>query len=149
MVLKLDLEKACDWLECHFVEVTPRDASLQANLINTITGLLHRSSCCLLWNGEAIDMIKLSRGLRQGNPLSPYFFVLCMERPSHRIISKVEDGEWRPLRVSRGGIKISHLFFANYLILFVDVGDDQIACIKKDWRAYAEHLVRVLILINL
>lgn len=87
-----------------------------------------------------MDRIKPSRGLRQGNQLSPYIFGLCMEQSSHWIRSKVENGTWRPLRASRGGVKVSHLFFADDLILFAQAGDDQNACIKDGQESFSRAL---------
>lgn len=79
-MLKSDLEKAYDRLEWAFVEETLIDASLPLSLLNVIMGLLRKSSCCLLRNGESTDLIMPSQGLRQDDPLSPYIFVLCLER---------------------------------------------------------------------
>lgn len=47
------------------------------------------------------------------------------------IHNKVEEGRCRPLKASRGGPKISYLFFADDLLLFLEGGIDQVACIKE------------------
>lgn len=76
-------------IECHFIEDTSRDALIPDKMIMSI---LHRISCRLLWNGESIDAIKPARGLRLGDPMSPYLFVLCMEWLSHWILRKMDEG---------------------------------------------------------
>ncbi|XP_031120505.1 uncharacterized protein LOC116023644 [Ipomoea triloba] len=81
---------------------------------------LRESEISILWNGGRLPAFKPGRGLRQGDPLAPYLFNLVMERLAYEIQSKVNAGHWKPIRISRGGIGISHLFFADDLMLFGD-----------------------------
>lgn len=103
--MKIDLKKAYDRLEWSFIEDTLRDASIPDKLTNVIMKMICHSSRRLLWNDKTTDMVKLTKGLGQCNPLSSYLFVLCMERLSGWILSEVEEGVWRPLQTSRGGVK--------------------------------------------
>lgn len=80
----------------------------------------------ILWHGEILGSIQNERGLRQGDPLSPYLFVLCMERLSNMIRSKVDVGAWKGIQVSRTSPALTHLFFADDLILFAKA--DQSNC---------------------
>lgn len=105
-------------------------------MVNVIIKLLRSSSCRLLWNREATDVIKLSRGLRQGDPLSLYLFVLCMERFSKWILRKVEEGRWRPSKASGGGVRVSHLFFADDLFLFAEAREDQVDYMKDGLESF-------------
>ncbi|KAL7214682.1 hypothetical protein ACSBR1_026965 [Camellia fascicularis] len=72
----------------------------------------------ILWNGEVLEDFALGKGLRQGDPLSPYLFVLCMERLSNMICHKAAFKTWNGISLSRGGLCITHLFFADDLLLF-------------------------------
>ena len=66
------------------------------------------------------EMFQPTRGIRQGDPLSPYVFVACMERLSHIIDAECQLGRWKPLQASRGGPQISHLMFADDVVLFAE-----------------------------
>ncbi|KAL5735733.1 hypothetical protein ACOSP7_030185 [Xanthoceras sorbifolium] len=85
----------------------------------------------VIMNGEIINSFSPRCGIRQGDPISPYIFVLCMEKLSHIINSRVVDRSWKAIKVSRKGPDISHLFFTNDLILFGQATSDQ-ASVMKD-----------------
>lgn len=74
----------------------------------------------LLWNSELTYLFTPARGLRQGENLSPYLFVLCLERLCHQIDIVVGQGVWKPISLSPGDPKLSHIFFADDLILFAE-----------------------------
>lgn len=57
---------------------------------------------------------------------SPYIFMLCLERLAHLISWAVNQGRWKPIRVGRHGPALSHLLFADDLILFAEVSIEQI-----------------------
>ena len=82
--------------------------------VSCITNVTYR----VIVNGEMSEVFRPQCGIRQGDPLSPYIFVLCMEKLSHIIHQKLHDGVWKPVKTSRGGPDIYHLFFADDLILF-------------------------------
>lgn len=98
MLLKLDLEKAYDRLRWDFVVDTLSDAWFPNSWIRWIEECISSTSFHLLWNGEATDNFVSSRGLRQGDPISPYLFVLCIERLSHLINHLVQSKIWKHIR---------------------------------------------------
>lgn len=58
------------------------------------------------------------RGLRQGDSIYPYLFILCAEAFSWLISKGVVEGELNGVKVARNAPPISHLLFANDSILF-------------------------------
>ena len=75
----------------------------------------------MLVNGCALESFDPSRGIRQGDLLSLYLFIICMEYLGYLIEEKCSKGLWCPLKASHGNVKISHLFYADDLILFAKV----------------------------
>ncbi|KAK3194099.1 hypothetical protein Dsin_025409 [Dipteronia sinensis] len=92
--------------------------NLHSNLISLILDCISSSSLTVLLNGRAACSVALSRGLRQGCPISPYLFLLCAEAFSCLISSSEENGRVLGLRCVRGSPLVSHLFFADDSILF-------------------------------
>lgn len=89
------------------------------------------SSFQILWNGDKSESFFPSRGIRQGDPLSPYIFVICMEVLSHFILDSVHARYRRPVRAGSRGPRISHIIFFNDLLLFVEASVDQMCIIKE------------------
>ncbi|KAG8472413.1 hypothetical protein CXB51_034213 [Gossypium anomalum] len=92
---------------------------------------LTNSSIQVLWNGVPLSKFRPVRGIRQGCPLSPYLFVLCMDWLSQEIHSAISEGQWKPIRLSRLGPPISHLFFADDLVIF-SKADQEHCCLIKE-----------------
>ncbi|GLT31849.1 hypothetical protein SLA2020_065570 [Shorea laevis] len=83
----------------------------------------------IIWNGEKLPYFQPQRGLRQGDPLSPYLFIMVLEKLSYMILSRLQQHQWKPFKVSRGGLAFSHLFFADDLMLFGTASPSQIETI--------------------
>ncbi|KAG6383424.1 hypothetical protein SASPL_156822 [Salvia splendens] len=81
------VEKAYDRVSWAFLFDTLNEAKLPAALLDVIMTCVSTSSMQVLWNGSLTEEFTPSRGLRQGCSLSPYLFVLCMERMKEKIAS--------------------------------------------------------------
>lgn len=130
-LLKLDLEKAYDRIRWDFLKETLEVAGLSEEWTKRIMVCVTNPSMSLLWNGEKTDSFQSARGLRQGDPLSPYLFVLCLERLCHLIDAEVGRKAWKPISLSQGGPKLSHVFFADDLILFAEASVSQVRVIRR------------------
>lgn len=74
------------------------------------------ASTSILFNGGTLDPFLPLRGIRQGDPLSPYLFILCMEVLGRIIEDKCSKKIWNPVKASIIGLAFSHLFFADDLL---------------------------------
>jgi len=118
MSIKIDLEKAYDRLNWNFVENCLVECKFPPNLINIIHHCIISPTFKILWNSNKTEEFSPTRGIRQGDPLSPYLFVICMEKLYHIIDDQVEANYWKHMRAGRSGPLISHLLFADDLLLF-------------------------------
>ena len=69
-------------------------------------------------NGKAYGNFKPTRGLRQGDPLSPYLFLFCVEAFTSLLAREEENGRLHGVSISRYAPTISHFLFADDSLLF-------------------------------
>lgn len=94
LLSKIDLEKAYDRVNWQFLRSTPMEFGFPMHIINLIMSCVFASSLLIVWNGAKLPQFSSTKGLRQGDLVSPYLFVLCMERLGLLINKKVVFGEW-------------------------------------------------------
>ena len=97
--------------------VTLNFFQMPPNLITLIMNMLSSTRFHILWNGTPLLEVVPSWGLRQGDPLSPYLFILCLERLSIKLEEVVRDKIIHPIKF-RMRVHLSHLFFADDIFLF-------------------------------
>lgn len=88
LTIKVDLEKTYDRLRWDFILDTLINIGIHYSLISLIMKCATTSSIQVAWQGTFLESYNPFRGLRQGDPLSPYLFVVCMELLSHLINNK-------------------------------------------------------------
>ena len=125
----MDLEKAYDPISSKFIKETLEKAGFLYSWIKNIMHYVETVRMSVVWNGKPLKWFRPSRGIRQGDPISPYLFVLYMERLGHIISQAIEEGKWKPITLSHHGPPISHLFFANDLLLFAKASQSQMETI--------------------
>ncbi|XP_042974685.1 uncharacterized protein LOC122306318 [Carya illinoinensis] len=118
MAMKLDMFKVYDRVEWDYLEAM----SLKLGFGERWTGLLMACvksvSYSVKVNRAAGDIFYPSRGLRQGDPLSPYLFLICVEGLSSLLQQADRNGVLRGVATSKGGLRINYLLFADDCVIF-------------------------------
>ena len=117
MGLKLDLDKAYDRLEWPFIQDTLEFFQVPPPLITLIMNMISSTRFHIMWNGSPLSEVIPSRGIRQGDPLSPYLFILCLERLSIKLTEVVRNKTIHPFHF-RTRVHLLHLFFVDDIFLF-------------------------------
>jgi hypothetical protein len=132
---KLDFKKAYDSLEWEFILSVLRAMGFDQKLIMLIHQCISTVHYTLLLNGTKSSSIKPSRGLRQGDPLSPYLFIMCADVLARMINREVLRGAINGIKVSSGADAISKLLYADNVILFCGAKTSEVEalmqCIEK------------------
>jgi len=79
MVMKIDLEKAYNRLKWSFIKMAFDHFGFPPNIVNLIMSYVSSTSTTILFNGNKLDSFHPLRGIRKGDSISLYLFLLCME----------------------------------------------------------------------
>ncbi|KAG8498575.1 hypothetical protein CXB51_004822 [Gossypium anomalum] len=85
-----------------------------SQILNCVTSV----SYFVVINGKQGDCFRPSRGFCQGDPLSPYLYLICREGFSSLLKRSCNEGTFRGIKASRGGPLLAHLFIANDSFIF-------------------------------
>ncbi|XP_074374335.1 uncharacterized protein LOC141714732 [Apium graveolens] len=125
MALKLDMSKAYDRIEWKFLQDILLKMGFDSWWIHLILQCVSTVDYTIVHGEFEMGPIKPSRGLRQGDPLSPYLFIICAEGLS-AMTRYYEAKTWlHGIRICRRAPTISHMLFADdsYLYCKAETGE--------------------------
>ncbi|KAA3468126.1 reverse transcriptase [Gossypium australe] len=118
-VVMLDMSKAYDRVEWDFIESIMKKIGFDVKWIEKIMNCVKLVKYMVKCNNVLSDIFIPERGLCQGDPLSPYLFLFCMEAFLRVLIHAKDNNTLRGIRASINGPRVNHLFFADDALLFV------------------------------
>lgn len=118
MAVKLDMSKAYNRVEWRYLQEIMRKMGFQGRWIQLTMMCVKTVSYSVLINGEPKGKIFPTRGLHEGDPISPYLFLLCAEGLSAMFQREARMGQINGVLVCRRVPQISHLFFTDNSIIF-------------------------------
>lgn len=117
-ILKLDMEKAFDRLSRRFILQALHYLGFPPTWVDWISGAISNPSFAVLINNARSPWFEGISGIRQGCPLSPFLFVLSAEILSRLFHHEMHFGSIRGVRLAPSLPEISHLFFADDVVIF-------------------------------
>ena len=127
LVCKLDIEKAYNSISWKFLYHVMGRMGFSSRWMSWIKWCISTTSFSILINGSPAAFFPSSRGLRQGDPLSPYLFVIGMEPLSCLINHAIEGNYLSGSKIAdrRGEeLVISHLLYVDDTLLFCEADKD-------------------------
>lgn len=118
MAIKLDMSKAYGRIEWSFIEEIMTRMGFDFSWVNAIMKCVSSVAYSVVINGHRGDKFVPTRVLRQGDPLSPFLFLICGEGLSSLLTLAMKRERLKGIRVSRYGPQVSHLLFADDCIMF-------------------------------
>ena len=125
-LLFLDFEKAFDTLEHSFIYDIFDYFMIDSSFKKWIKTMYCNAEACVINNGHCTEFFAISRGVRQGCPLSPYIFILCTEVLCRRI---KQDNTIRGIHFNNVEFKLSQ--YADDTTLFIDNDDNSINSVVR------------------
>ena len=133
---KIDMNKAYDKVEWSFLHETLIRMGLSPGWIRMVMQCVTTVSFSVLINGKPSPIFTPTRGLRQGDPLSPYLFILVCDVLSRNIKGAVMENRLLSLHLSRTCPGISHLFFADDSLFFSIADTENALCLMDIITSY-------------
>ncbi|KAA3467389.1 reverse transcriptase [Gossypium australe] len=130
MALKLDMSKAYDRVEWPFIKGVMSKLGFAKIFIELIIRCLNSVWYSILINEKEGSSFSSTRGLRQGDPLSPYLILFCGEGLSALMRLACQEKKISGANVCRASPTITHLMFTNDCILFREVSNRGVNVLK-------------------
>ncbi|GJS94754.1 RNA-directed DNA polymerase, eukaryota, reverse transcriptase zinc-binding domain protein [Tanacetum coccineum] len=139
VAFKIDLQKAYDTINQDFIKVVLVQFGFPSKMVDWIMVCVSTTKFSININGERDGYFSRGRGLRQGDPMSPYLFTLVIE--VFNIIMRKNIGENKDFKYHHRcrKLEITHLCFADGLLVFCHKDTKSVSVIKEAFEEFSSY----------
>ena len=118
--LKVDMCKSYDRVSWNFLKTILISMSFGNYWVHRIMECVSSMQYALLLNGSPTHTFLPTRGVRQGDPISLYLFLLCANILSIALIQTEDQKKIKGIKLGRNGVSFTHLFYADDSLFFFE-----------------------------
>ncbi|XP_015931910.1 uncharacterized protein LOC107458226 [Arachis duranensis] len=138
LAMKLDMNKAYDRLEWKFLQKVMEELGFSNEWVRLVMSCVKSATYRFKINGKLSNKITPQRGLRQGDPLSPYLFILAAESFTNLMEKARRDKLISGIRLAPSAPVITHLLFADGCIIFAGAEEEEMYQLIQILNKYTE-----------
>ncbi|XP_023734642.2 uncharacterized mitochondrial protein AtMg01250-like [Lactuca sativa] len=113
LLFKADFNKAFDSVSWGFLDSIMEQMGFGSKWRSCMNGCLGSGRASVIINGSPTKDFSMSKGVRQGDPLSPFLFIIASEGLNQAMKTVVEKGIFEGIKFSQSNQCSSHLFYAD------------------------------------
>ncbi|KAK8684374.1 hypothetical protein V6N13_040404 [Hibiscus sabdariffa] len=132
------MEKAFDRVEWTFLRSVLLRMGFHSDWVDLLMDCVSTVTFRIRVNGRLSSTIVPQRGLRQGDPLSPFLFVICMQGLSATLLAEQAAGRILGIRASQKGPRVNHLLYADDSIVFIRNFEREASRLKEVLHLFAD-----------
>jgi hypothetical protein len=136
--VKLDMSKAYDRVEWAFVEKMVRKMGFTERRIELIMLCVTSVKYQVRVNGSLTDEIIRQRGLRRGDPLPPYLFLICAEGFSSLMNNAEVEGHLEGIQICNDAPRLNHLLFADDSLVLIKATSKSVRTLQNVLQLYED-----------
>jgi hypothetical protein len=136
LIFKVDFEKAYDSVDWSFLDYMLGRFGFSDKWRAWIRACVYAGSMSVLVNGSPTAEINIQRGLKQGDPLAPFLFLLVAEGLGGLMKKAVETNRFRGFKVGSNGVIVSHLQYADDTLCISEASIENLWTLKAILRAF-------------
>lgn len=132
------MNKAYDRIEWDFLRAVLLKMGFAEIWVEKVMNCVSSVEFCVIINGKAGGGFKPSRGIRQGDPISPYLFIIVSDVLFSMLNHAAARGFLKGLSFGRRGLTLTHLFFADDSLLFLKATSQNCRVVSQILKSYCK-----------